>query len=143
LGDGDVAFKASVPFWQVKHHEASRLDDTLMYKVAGFDGNHDTFACEANDTLCVWGPGTRSIDSTNAVELTNSEIEARLSVYDDLEEKKQKNPAYKNAHIVETGPLIGIRQTRFIEGLYKITGEDVIEGKIFDDFPAAGINKYE
>ena len=29
--------------------------------------------------------------------------------------------------------MLGIRQTRFIEGLYKLTAEDAIEGRRFDD----------
>jgi hypothetical protein len=37
---------------------------------------------------------------------------------------------------LETPPLLGIRQTRFIEGLYTLTAEDAIEGRRFDDVVA-------
>ena len=38
--------------------------------------------------------------------------------------------------MLETPPLLGIRQTRFIEGEYKLTAEDAIEGRRFDDVVA-------
>ena len=41
-----------------------------------------------------------------------------------------------NAKVIETPPLLGIRQTRFIEGEYKLTAEDAIEGRRFDDVVA-------
>ena len=53
----------------------------------------------------------------------------------DIEEKTRKNCSryISAAHIIDTGALIGIRQTRFFEGEYKITGDDVLEGRTFDD----------
>ena len=64
----------------------------------------------------------------------------RLAVYDDLEEKKKKHPDLGNAYVLDTGTLIGIRQTRFVEGEYTITGEDVLEGREFDDSIAMAAN---
>lgn len=37
------------------------------------------------------------------------------------------------AYVAETPPLLGIRQTRFIEGEYKLTADDAITGRRFDD----------
>jgi hypothetical protein len=37
---------------------------------------------------------------------------------------------------VETPPLLGIRQTRFIEGEYKLTADDAINGHRFEDVVA-------
>ena len=72
--------------------------------------------------------------------LTEEEIKVRLAVYEDLEGKKKENPALKNAQIIETGPLLGVRQTRFVEGLYKITGDDIIAGTMFEDTIAMASN---
>jgi hypothetical protein len=132
-GDGDVAYKAGASFWQTKHDEASRLNDQMMYKITNFSEGYKIPACECGDTMVLWGPGTGAIDATNADELTSGEIKTRLAVYDDLEDKKKDHPQLKDARLIETGPLLGVRQTRFIEGLYKITGEDVLEGRIFED----------
>jgi hypothetical protein len=38
-----------------------------------------------------------------------------------------------DAKVVETPPLIGVRQTRFVEGEYKLTADDAISGRRFDD----------
>ena len=139
-GDGDVAFKSGVPFWQTEKDEAPRLNDCLMYKVTGFPEKHDIHGCQYGSTLVLWGPNAGPRNAANADELTEGEIKVRLAVYDDLEEKKKEMPDLKDSWIVETGPLLGVRQTRFIEGLYKITGDDLIEGRRFDDSIAMGAN---
>ncbi len=139
-GDGDVACKAGVPFWQTERDEAPRLNDCLMYKVVGFPENHEIHGCQYGSTMVLWGPRLNPLNGADADELTEGEINARLAVYEDLEEKKKQMPDLKDARIIETGPLLGVRQTRFIEGLYKITGEDVIEGRRFDDSIAMAAN---
>ncbi len=35
--------------------------------------------------------------------------------------------------MIETPPLLGVRQTRFVEGEYKLTAEDAIQGRRFED----------
>ena len=139
-GDGDVAFRAGVPFWQTVKDEAPRLNDCLMYKVTGFPENHDIHGCQYGNTMVLWGPNAGARNAADADELTDGEIKVRLAVYDDLEEKKKEMPDLQDAWIVETGPLMGVRQTRFIEGLYKITGDDLLEGRRFDDSIAMGSN---
>ena len=142
-GDGDVAYKAGVPFWQATPSEASLLNDTLMYKITGYPQDyHSRIGCEcdSNQTTVLWGPTLEGVNSTDADELTKAEIKARLAVYEDFDRKKQQNPELKKARIIETGPLLGIRQNRFIEGIYKLTGEDVIEGRQFADSIAVAVN---
>jgi hypothetical protein len=131
-GDGDVAFRAGAAFWKTNPEEEKRLIDGLMYKVAGYSEDHSIKGCESNKTLTLWGPRVL-IDATNADELTQAEIKLRLSIYEDLEEQKKKYPDLRHARIIETGPLLGIRQSRFIEGLYKITLQDVLSGRRFED----------
>lgn len=139
-GDGDVAYKAGVPFWHTKHDENKRLNDTLMYKVLKFSDTKDVFGCEYKNTEVLWGPTPGSGNGADGDELTEEEIKVRLSVYDDLEKKKETNSELKDAMIIDTGVLLGVRQTRFIEGLYKITAEDVIRGKSFEDSIAMAAN---
>ncbi len=132
-GDADVAFKAGASYWQTKKDEASRLVDCLMYRVAGYQSSEDVHGCEGNGAMALWGPKADPGNGVDADELTQEEIKVRLAVYDDLEEKKKQWPGLKGAEIVETSPLIGVRQTRFIEGEYKLTGDDVLTGARFDD----------
>ena len=139
-GDGDVAFKAGVPYRQTKKDEASRLNDGLMYKIAGFEPETKANGCLIHDTMVLWGPSPGAVNGADAQELTEAEINVRLAVYADLEEKKRQYPDLRNARIIDTGSLIGIRQTRFIEGEYKMTGEDVLEGRVFEDAIAMAVN---
>lgn len=139
-GDGDVAFRAGVPYWQVKEAEAPRLNDCLMYKIAGFDPDTKAPGCLMDDTMVVWGPTPGPTNGCDGQQLSDEEIKVRLSVYQDLEDKKAKYPDLKNAYVIDTGSLLGIRQTRFFEGEYKITGDDVLEGHTFEDSIAMAAN---
>lgn len=132
-GDADVAARAGAGFWQTKGEEASRLVDCLMYRVIGFPQGHSIHGCEANGVLTLWGPSPGAGNGADGDELTAEEIRTRLAVYEDLERKKRENPQLREARLIETGPLIGVRQTRFVDGLYKITVDDVLAGRRFDD----------
>jgi hypothetical protein len=139
-GDGDVAFRAGVPYWQVKGSEANRLNDCLMYKVTGFEPDTTQNGCIIGDSMVLWGPSPGPINGCDADELTAGEIQARLGVYDDLARKVHENPDFGNPKIIDTGALLGIRQTRFFEGDYKLTGDDVLSGRAFDDSIAMAVN---
>lgn len=146
-GDGDVAARAGAPFWQTKHDEEKRLNDQLMYRIEfGKDRPKSGFACDFGSNAVVWGPATGPINGVEADELSRAEITARLKVYEDFAAKQKQHPELADARVVETPPLLGIRQTRFIDGEYKLTAEDAIEGARFDDViavsPCAIIHYY-
>ena len=90
--------------------------------------------------MVVWGPLASARNCADGEQLTQSEIETRSKIYDDLDEKKKKNPELAGAKVVETPVHLGVRQTRFIKGEYTLTGKDVLEGRHFDDAIAVGIN---
>ncbi len=139
-GDADVAARAGVPYWQTKHDENSRLNDALMYKVSGFDENISIESCVFGNAMILWGPNPGPHNGVDVKELTDMEIRARTQVYEHLENLKKTHPDLKNARVSDTGSLLGIRQTRFIEGEYQITGEDVLNGARFDDVIALASN---
>lgn len=133
-GDADVAARAGAPFWQTRKDEAPRLNDCLMYRIEfGPRRPPHRFACDFGTNAVIWGPGCEPIDGTDAEQLSRAEVSARLRVYEDFAAKQQQFPDLAEAKVVETPPMIGIRQTRFIEGLYTLTAEDAIEGRRFDD----------
>lgn len=140
-GDGDVAARAGVPYWQTRADENKRLHDTLMFKVAGFDRDNITVnSCVYGDSMVLWGPLSEASDATDPWKLTQMERDLRKRVYDHFAMKQEQYPELKDAYISDTGSLMGIRQTRFIEGEYQITGEDVLEGRRFDDVIALASN---
>jgi len=136
-GDADVAARAGAPFWQTRREEAPRLTDSIMYRVQ-FGGRRPegVFACDFGSNAVVWGPWVEAIDGTDADQLSKGEVEARLAIYEDFASKQAEHPELAEARVVETPPLLGIRQTRFVEGEYKLTAEDAISGRRFEDVVA-------
>jgi hypothetical protein len=136
-GDADVAARAGAPFWQTRKDEAPRLNDGLMYRIEfGERRPEGTFSCDFGTNAVVWGPGVSASDGTNADELSRAEIEARLRVFEDFADKQERYPELADARVMETPPLLGIRQTRFVEGEYKLTAEDALSGRRFEDVVA-------
>ena len=136
-GDADVAARAGVPFWQVKKDEAPRLNDGLMYRVELPSSRPEKVrGPDFGTTAVFWGPRIGPINAVDADQLSRAEIETRLQIYEDLARKQKDYPELAGSQIIQTPPHLGIRQTRFIEGEYKLTAQDAIEGRRFDDVVA-------
>ncbi len=136
-GDGDVAARAGVPYWQTRSDEAPRLNDSLMYRVQfGRERPEGPYGCDFGRNAVVWGPGVGPIDGTDARQLSAAEVDARLRVFEDLGAKQEASDAMSDGRVAETPPMLGIRQTRFIGGEYKLTAADALEGRRFDDVVA-------
>jgi hypothetical protein len=133
-GDGDVAARAGVPFWQTKKDEAPRLGDGLMYRIQfGAQRPAGTYCCDFGSNAVVWGPHIPGIDGANADELSKTEIQTRLRVYAHFASEQARHPELADARVAETPALVGIRQTRFVVGEYTLTADDAIEGRRFPD----------
>jgi len=136
-GDADVSARAGVPFWQAPLDKTPRLDNSLMYRIQFGDKRpNGQYNVDFGRDAVVWGPGAEPMDGTNGDALSKAEVAARLAVYEDFAEKQKRTPELADAKIIETPPLIGVRQTRFIEGEYKLTADDALEGHRHDDVVA-------
>ncbi len=133
-GDADVSHRAGVPYWQAQIGKDNYLKNCLMYKVTIDPKNAEKLGgVIANNDKLYWGPLSDK-NCLSADELTKSEIESRLAVFDNFKQSQVKSaPLLDDAYISETAPMLVIRQTRFIKGLYQINTEDVLEGRRFDD----------
>jgi len=133
-GDGDVAARAGVPFWSTMEKGEPRLGNSLMYKVRLGKGRpQKLFVPDFGSNIVVWGPFGEPIDATDADLLSRAEIDTRMKVLEHFSKLKSEHPEFADAELAETPAMLGIRQTRFIEGEYKITGDDAIEGRRFED----------
>jgi hypothetical protein len=65
--------------------------------------------------------------------LTCAEVEGRRQALEYLRFLKQCIPGYANAELVAFGTQIGVRETRRVHGEYRLTREDVLGAKQFDD----------
>ena len=77
------------------------------------------------------------IDGTDANDLTVGEIEGRRQAMYAVEALRRFMPGCEDAKLRNFGMTLGVRDTRKIEALYNLTGDDVREQGRFDD--AVGI----
>lgn len=133
-GDAAVSWKSGVPYWQADLKKDKHLPNCLMYTVSVDPKYADRLGGPlVNNTLLIWGPSSDT-DGVNADDLTRGEIETRLGVFEHFKSNQaSRTPLLDDAYIIETAPRLGIRQTRFIEGLYRTTADDALEGRKFDD----------
>ena len=80
----------------------------------------------------LWG------DATDAEVLTRNEITAREHIRRFVAFLQENLPEFRNCHLLDTGAQIGIRETRRIRGEYRLTAEDILEGRRFEDSVALG-----
>jgi hypothetical protein len=74
-----------------------------------------------------------SCDGTDPVSLSMAEIEGRRQAKELADFAVKSLPGFSKAKVVQTGPSIGVRGSRQIEGLYTLTAKDLVEGKNFQD----------
>ena len=129
-GDGDVAARAGAPFWQTVKDEAPRLNDALMYRIEfGSRRPAGTFACDFGTNAVVWGPGVGPDQRHRRRRaLPRRGAGAAAGLRGLRREAGRDTRSWPMRRVVETPPLLGIRQTRFIEGEYKLTADDAITG---------------
>ena len=73
------------------------------------------------------------VDGTSADDLTRGEIEGRKQAMHAIDALRAFMPGCEDAVLRNFGMTIGIRDTRKIEALYDMTGEDVREQGRFED----------
>lgn len=71
-------------------------------------------------------------DGTNADDLTRATIEGRQQVQDGVR-AMQYVPELAGVELVSTAAHLGVRETRHIQGRYRLTEEDLIAGRRFED----------
>lgn len=81
-----------------------------------------------NMTNCI------DIDGTDADSLTKAELICRKQIDPIIKFLKEFVPGFENCYIISSAALIGIRETRHFEGEYKLTENDILESRLFDDW---------
>lgn len=92
---------------------------TLMHirnEVYAFMANHQYNVPPGNQTL-----------------MSEAIVQARREIYEMVNTLRQSGGIWKNIDLVTTGADIGIREGRRIHGLYKVTVDDLINGKRHND----------
>lgn len=72
-------------------------------------------------------------DATDPFSLSRAEIEGRKQAKELQNFLTKYIPGFQGAQLEFTGPVIGVRGSRQIRGIYTLNGEDLITCKKFDD----------
>jgi hypothetical protein len=82
----------------------------------------------------------RAMNAVDAGELSAGEVEGRRQIVEYFRFLREQVPGFADSRIVEIAPQVGIRETRRIEGLYALAGDDILQSARFDD--TIGINAW-
>jgi hypothetical protein len=74
-----------------------------------------------------------NVDATDPEQLTRAEIEGRRQVQEYHRFLRDRVPGFERAVIVATSPAIGVRESRRVHGDHRLSREDVLGGRRFED----------
>jgi len=74
-----------------------------------------------------------NVDATDPVQLTQAELEGRRQVLEYHRFLRDRVPGFERSVLVSTSPAIGVRESRRIFGDYRLTRDDVLAGRRFQD----------
>lgn len=156
-GDADLALDLGFPAYEPENLQPP----TTCAKIAGLETAKD-FDCQAAirehgeefglEKDWGWGgpiPGLPNIqmradthvfdaDTSDANQLTRAEIEGRRQVRAIMDLIRKYGPEDTAINLVDLAATIGARETRRIIASYRLTGDDVLYGRRFDDAIANG-----
>jgi hypothetical protein len=166
-GDGDIAYKAGVPYFKGREADGKMQPMTIMFKVAGVDYERAVFPLSFEDTTQIPKgqiqalgkehlpfpaghvllypnsvPGVVTcnmtncidVDGTNVDDLTKATLICRHQIHDIVKFIREYVPGFEHCFLINSSSIIGVRETRHFKGESTLTGQDILEAKIFDDW---------
>ena len=127
--DWDRAFAESSDPYFTRYAEMGiaegRLPGTLpqIYMLKGFRDGTVFF-----NTVTVTG-----VDGTHSRSVARGTQEARRQVMHLARFCREEMPGFEKSHLSYVGPTVGVRETRRLEGLYRLTFADVAAATRFED----------
>lgn len=85
------------------------------------------------DEWCVNTSRIMHVDATDNESLTMAEMEGRRQADEIMRFFRKYVPGCENAKLMATASHVGIRESRHIQGDYRLTGEDLIQAKVPQD----------
>tara|TARA_B110000090_G_C13177263_1_gene367837 strand:- start:8 stop:745 length:738 start_codon:yes stop_codon:yes gene_type:complete len=121
FSDHDPYFKALA----AKGISEGRLHPDLaqLYLMRGF--HTDTVFC--NSVVI------RGVDGTDPVAVGTATQEGRRRCHQLAQFLQSEAPGFQNARMANLGPTVGVRETRKLEAVYRIKGQDLATNTLFPD----------
>jgi hypothetical protein len=82
----------------------------------------------------------RAVDATDAWQLSAGEVEGRRQVIEYLRFLRAEVPGFERCELIDVGTQLGVRETRRVQGAYRLSGDDVLGGARFAD--TIGLNAW-
>lgn len=123
-GDGDVLVAAGAEYEQVT------IPPHLWFRVGGVEPSASTtggffFRTTGNGRVLVpWGPAPDRVDACDPDDLTRAELGCRQAARAEFERLRREVPAFANAWLDDYAELLGITESRRLEGDYVLRKED-------------------
>ena len=106
-----------------------------LVKVPGRDPKHaEYYICYAHSRNC---------RCTDGFDLTRQLIEQRQQCQWAINFCRKNLPGFENAWLIDTAPMLGVRESRRIMCDYKMTGDDLVDGARFDDAVARAMHSFD
>ena len=160
-GDGDISAKAGVPY-EVGDENGNMMAVTVSFHMIGVNwdlafANPDPYFSEyaqkgvsekrlhpdlaqlylmkgfhTGSVFCN-SVHVRGVDGTDPVAVGIATQEGRRRCYQLARFLQEAVPGFANAHMSLLSPTVGVRETRKLQGVYRITGKDIELGTRFPD----------
>lgn len=79
-----------------------------------------------------------NVNPNDTENYTHAEMEGLAQTVGIMDLLHHYLPGCKHAHLISVGHSIGVRETRHMSGRYRLTGEDLMNAKSFEDTIAHG-----
>lgn len=83
--------------------------------------------------MCLCFPHSRKCRNLDPFDLTRQILEQRKQAEHTIKFCRKYIPGYENAWLIDTAPMLGVRDARRIIGEYVLTGEDLASNRRFPD----------
>lgn len=83
--------------------------------------------------MCLCFPHSRKCRNLDPFDLTRQILEQRKQAEHTIRFCRKYLPGYENAWLIDTAPMLGVRDARRIIGEYILTGEDLVCNRRFPD----------
>lgn len=75
----------------------------------------------------------RGVDGTDPQAVSRATQEGRRRCLQTAQFLRSDIPGFENARMTSLGPTVGVRETRKLQGLYRLTADDMLAGEKFHD----------
>jgi ribulose 1,5-bisphosphate synthetase/thiazole synthase len=140
-GDGDIFASAGAEYEQRTYaigtvHRLGNMDRVEKEKAAGRKLPPLGGATPIKGVTWVNTRGPKG-NAVDIADLSRLEMDHRRMVWNQVQQIRQ-TPGYEQVYLLNTAPQLGVRISRVLQGVYKLTYKESREGRKFPDTVAVG-----